>query len=170
MSIATPPSQFGKLISVKDITMPALWEMLDEQRRNRFIRKRERSAPKLAYHHPDMGDDPEQDPLAAANLELLQKIAPMIEFHYPGHPWKIETDIRQGILTIELPPLMTKPACGIVRLIELHTDPGFKTVMRVCGQILERFRLPRNKYDHGDFHAACRKRDVIDARRGIVPE
>jgi hypothetical protein len=45
-----------------------------------------------------------------------------------------------------------------------------RIVVKAGGEILERYKLPRNRYDYFQFAEACRRVDVRDQRKGVVPE
>lgn len=115
-------------------------------------------------------DPGEHDDFAAADMALTKNLATYIEGTYPGHPWYIETSHFQGVVKINIPML-----CGqwfyTVRISDLHTDPGFKTVLRKCGELLERLRMPRCGYSHADFLAAEERTPIraVRSQNFIMP-
>lgn len=109
----------------------------------------------------------EDDPYAAADLALVRNIATYVNLHYPGHPWFIEASHYAGIVKINLPLLM-KQNYFVVKISSLHTDPGFRSIIKGCGEILERYRLPRSGYSHSDFLAA-QARHPIERMRQDTP-
>jgi len=134
------------------------------QSRDRFV------APKRAtYVHPDQGDDPRQDPNAQADVTLTYRIAGVLERHYPGHPWLVEANTKQGIATISIPLFMGQHKY-ILHVAAMATDPTLRSVARAGGEILERYRIPRQRFSPADFISA---RDAVPlhrlGRRGHVP-
>lgn len=125
--------------------------------------------PKFGYAHPDMGDDPQHDPFQAADIALTKQIAAVIEFHYPGHPWFVNVSHEDGIVQISLPALMGPRWKHVVHIWRLKSDPGMRSIVRACGEILERFGLPRNRYSHSDFRAALAQRPIAFSRNAPIP-
>jgi len=116
-------------------------------------------------------DPGEEDVFAGADLTLTQNIAVYVNDAYPGHPWYIEVSHFKGIVKINLPLLMGQ-WYATVRIRDLHTDPGFKSILRRCGEILERFQMPRVGYSHAHFNDALDRMPVSDPRHSSyrVPE
>jgi hypothetical protein len=110
-------------------------------------------APRLEYQHPDRGDDPRPDFLKHADKALMLWAKRVIDQHYPGHFWRIEADHAQGILKLQIPAFM-----GInwyvVPIDHLKTDPSMRAVVRGCGEILERYNIPRSGLRMDDFMGA----------------
>lgn len=78
-----------------------------------------------------------------AELTMCKGIGRLLEFHYPGHPWAVEVNVKQGYAKISIPDLLG-PNWGYVILLNGMTD---KAVIEAGGHILERFKMPRNKID-----------------------
>lgn len=124
---------------------------------------------RLAYEHPDLGDDPREDALKAADLRMARNIGGLLETTYPGHPWFVEVSHAQGVVMISLPALMGQNRY-VVKLHELKSDPGMKAIVRGCGEILERYRLPRAGFSPTEFQAALRRHPIYRNRNAPVPE
>lgn len=132
------------------------------QSRDRFV------APKRAtYVRPGEGN--EHDPHAQADVTLTYRIAGVLERHYPGHPWLVEADTRQGVAMISIPLFMGQHKY-VLHVAALATDPTLRSVARAGGEILERYRIPRQRFSPADFISA---RDALPlhrlGRRGHVP-
>jgi hypothetical protein len=125
---------------------------------------------KLAYQHPDLGDDPRPDPHGNADVALAKRIGECLHLHYPGHAWLVEVEHAQGIARVSIPHLMGSVACYVIHLGKLAVDPRMDIVCRAGGEILERYQLPRNRFDYWQFAEACRKVDIRAQRKGTVPE
>ena len=125
---------------------------------------------KVNYEHPDLGDDPRPDPHAYADIALAKRIGEVLQFHYPAHPWYVEVEHVHGIAKVSIPALMGWTAYFVIHLGSLSVDPSMKIVVKAGGEILERYKLPRNKYDFFAFAEACRKVNYIDWRKSKVPE
>lgn len=128
---------------------------------------------RLAYRHPDHGDDdPRPDPFIHADFHLTRQIAEVVEQHYFGHPFRVVVDHRQGIVKVQLPHLMPAICWYVVHISDLNSDPGFKQIVRACGDILERYKLPRAAYDRQDFIAAVHSVPIIQrvSGSGHVPD
>ena len=128
------------------------------------------SAATFKYEHPDMGDNPGDDPHLAADLAMSKQLAELKEECYPGHPFEFEVDTSQGVILISLPALMGPINRYVVHIRDLYGDPKMTAVKRGCGEILERYRLPRTGYSRDDFAAAVTARPVVFRRHEDVPE
>jgi hypothetical protein len=163
------------LVTARDLAnAPNIREMFADQARQRN-RRRPKSAPRfrLAYQHPDLGDDdgaPAKDPHDGLHLQAVKAIAAALITEYPVHGKLVALEATGGILMIELPPLIVRPACGIVNLVKTPTYQWGKTAVRVFGEMLERLRLSRQRFDESDFMTAIGRRTARDHRYGIVPE
>lgn len=96
-----------------------------------------------------------RDQYDAANKRLAQEIWQKLQYHYPGHPWKVFTNIKQGIALIELPLFTSKQF--IINLKDLIGDPGMHVVMKGAGEFLERYEMPRSGFDISHYLTAQAK-------------
>ncbi len=106
------------------------------------------------YEKPNLGDYAEDDPYMTADLTLTAGIAAVIEQHYPGHPWLIQVTHKQRIVKINLPLLMGSVNWYVIPIEKFKTDPGMKCVVEGCGEILERYEIPRNAFSRDHYLAA----------------
>lgn len=109
--------------------------------------------PTIGHQHTidEDNDHQKHDPLKAADMELLHKIAAVVDFHYLGQPFMIEVSHKQGVVKIQIPALMREYDWFVVPIRYLHSDPGFRHIIRGCGEILERFNIPRAKFDRDHY-------------------
>lgn len=121
------------------------------------------------YQHPGLGDGNGHDPNAKADVELAKRIGERLHLHYPGHPWYVEVEHAQGIAKVSIPSLMGWTSYYVIHLSRLAVDPNMTEVTKAGGEILERYRIPRNKYDFFAFAEACNKVDYADWRKSVVP-
>lgn len=105
------------------------------------------------YEAPGLGEFDEKDPFQAADLTLTGRVADVIQRHYPGHPWMIEVSHEQGVVMVSI-PLFTGRHKYVIHINTLKTDPALRTVIRAAGEILERYRIPRNRFNVDDFLTA----------------
>jgi hypothetical protein len=94
------------------------------------------------------------DPTAQADLAMTKRIASTLERHYPGHAWKVMVTHRGGVAQIALPILMKPHEGFVLHLSNLYSDPGLKAVVRAGGDILERYKMPRQAFDLDHFLTA----------------
>lgn len=122
----------------------------------------------ITYEAP--GDGIEDDPYKVADLSLTLRLAETIDAHYPGHPWEIQVSHSQGIATISLPLFMGPINKYSIHLDYLSNDPTCRSAVRGAGEILERYRVPRQGFSLDEFLIA---RDRIPKQllgsRGYVP-
>lgn len=124
---------------------------------------------RMGHQRPD--DPSRPDPYVAVDLALSKCIAEVIEQHYFGHPFKVIVRHEQGIVQIQIPQLMPKNRWFVIHISQLQNDPGMKAVVRACGDILERYNLPRSAYDREQFIAAVQSIPVISraSSNGRIP-
>jgi hypothetical protein len=125
----------------------------------------------FGYSHPDQGDDPGPDPFVEADFLLTRQIAEVIERHYFGQPFQVVVSHRDGIVKINIPALMGSIHWYVVHIAQLHSDPQMKSIVRGCGDILERFNIPRTAYDREEYIAAVQSVPILlrVSGRGYVP-
>jgi hypothetical protein len=78
-----------------------------------------------------------------AEITMCKGIGRLLEFHYPGHPWAVEVNMKQGYAKVSIPDLLG-PNWGYVILL---SDMSDQMVVKAGGEILERFKIPRNRID-----------------------
>jgi hypothetical protein len=122
--------------------------------------------PRLEYRSRG-GRRPEDDPNFQAEAALAQHAYHFAVMRYPGHPWETECDIEQGILKISLPILSGATHKWVIPLRKYASNESTfkKAVWDLCGEMLERYRLPRSGFSETDFHAAMQAVPV--AKRGF---
>jgi hypothetical protein len=127
--------------------------------------------PRLGYAHPDQNDDPLPDPFMAADFGLTHKIAEVIERHYFGQPFSVKVSHEQGIVQIQIAQLMGAIDWWVVHINDLQCDPNMRCIVRACGEILERFNIPRCAYDREAFIAANASIPLLCkvTGRGFIP-
>jgi hypothetical protein len=109
-------------------------------------------------HTPDEADRAARDMVAA------KRIGEVLEKHYPGHYMRVEVDSEGGIARV-IHPLLPPSWCYVIHLADLKSDPGMRTVMRAGGELLERFNIPRTRYNRDRYREASTKHAKL--ARGI---
>lgn len=120
---------------------------------------------KKITHDPVGLDDGEVDPHVAMDLALTKRIADVLEHHYPGHPWMVQVSHAQGIAYIKIPILMGRNSAYILHLDRMASDPTLKCVMRAGGELLEKYKVPRQPFLIDHFLVA---RDASRPRPRII--
>ncbi len=84
-------------------------------------------------------------------MALTREIARVIGHHYPGWLWYVEVSHKRGIVKITIPILFGNWGyyCHISKI-----DPGMKSIIRGCGELLESKGLPRSQFSAADWIAA----------------
>lgn len=128
------------------------------------------------HSHVDMveGEDPGA---AQARLRLSEIVGQLAYGYYPNHPWKIEIKPpneagQDGVIQIQLAPYMGPHRWYTIPTdyVTTHNDLRIR-VMRACGEILERYGVPRQGFNGDQFRAAMMAQP-IQARtfHGYLPE
>ncbi len=97
---------------------------------------------------------------------VATKIFEDLERHYPGHNWHVLCDLEKGGVAIGLPTLMAFNDVYWIRMRDLTPVQ----VARAGGELLERYRLPRGRFELGSFLEAREKHSILLDRRRKVPE
>jgi len=110
-----------------------------------------------------IADDPykaQDSTVKAAMMRWLQK-------HYPGYPWAVEADLAQGIVKFNIPILM-----GIYHwyVVNLRTHDIVDGLHKGAGEILERYRQPRDHFNVGAFLEARQRHSKLVLPSRLVPE
>lgn len=84
------------------------------------------------------------------DLDLAKKIAETLHQHYPGHLWAVDVSHRNGTASIRNLRISGKMGFRIF-IDDLDHDPGMKLVMRGGGELLERAKAARGRYNAANF-------------------
>ena len=84
---------------------------------------------------------------AAADLAAARSVRRILDTAYPGHDWEVLADSRQGYVAFRIPALMGMNYAYLVKGRDLTAE----TVLKGGGELLERYRLPRGRFDLDRF-------------------
>lgn len=88
------------------------------------------------------------DGISASGMILVKNVAETLLRHYPGHLWAVNINEEGGVITV-----MNLALSGnwgfLLKLSTVQNDPDLKSVMRAGGELLERYRLRRGRYEPG---------------------
>lgn len=108
----------------------------------------------------------DDDDRTAWELFIAKQVTMDLENYYPGHGWKVRCEVSQGAVFIWLPVLMGENWKMFIPLDNLTPV----LVANVGGEILERYRLPRGRFELGSFLEAREKHSILLDRTKKVPE
>jgi hypothetical protein len=91
-----------------------------------------------------------------ADLTAARAVRRILATAYPGHDWEVVADGAQGYVAFRIPALMGMNYAYLVKGRDLTPE----AVLTGGGELLERYRLPRGKFDLDRFLEA-RERDSI---------
>lgn len=122
------------------------------------------------YWHPDRGDDPQVDHFEMADRAWMAKVQRFLVAHYAHHHFCADIDIRQGVIKVYIPELMGAVNGYVLKPAEMVSVHDFDREMhRACGEILERYRIPRSRFSRDDFMAALTRAPIIGLDKAPVP-
>lgn len=126
---------------------------------------------RAVYAHPDQGDEPQHDPFALADQAMVRKCGSFLLEHYAGHPFRVDVSHQRGYIKVYLPEVMGSVNGFIIHMhmIKNHVD-FIRWMNTACGEILERYRLPRHRFNRDDWRAAIAKAPIIGLQKAAVPE
>lgn len=127
------------------------------------VRNRRPAASRVDW---DGNETPEEQRRARDDQAYAMRIGSHIQQHYPGVLFRVSVNSPGGIARIHHPLL---PAAWgyTVFLSELNSDPKMACITRACGELLERFNLPRGRYRRDVWEEARQKHWRTAA--GIMP-
>jgi hypothetical protein len=105
------------------------------------------------------------DRRAAYDLWVARRAYALLDRAYPGHGWQVIADSAQGYVGIRLPILTGGNWAYLIKWADL--TPG--QVIRAGGELLERYRLPRGRFELGRFLDAREKYSVLLDRSRKIP-
>jgi hypothetical protein len=103
---------------------------------------------------------------AAADIAAAKGVRRMLDVAYPGHDWEVVADSAQGYVAFRIPALMGMNYAYLIRGKDLTPE----AVLKGGGELLERYRLPRGRFDLDRFLAAREKHSILLDRSKKVPE
>lgn len=98
-----------------------------------------------------VGLDDQAAATCANDMILAKEIADTLNSHYPGHLWGVNVQGEQGVADIF--DLMVSGEMGYrIKLVNMYSASQLKrNVIQAGGEILERFRLARGRFDESQY-------------------
>ena len=103
---------------------------------------------------------------ARTDLATARAVRRILDTAYPGHDWEVVADSAQGYVAFRIPALMGANYAYLVKGRDLTPE----AVLTGGGELLERYRLPREKFDLDRFLAARAAHSILLDRSRKVPE
>jgi hypothetical protein len=103
---------------------------------------------------------------AAADLAAAGSVRRILDAAYPGHDWEVIADSGHGYVAFRIPPLMGANWAYLIKGRDLTPE----AVLKGGGELLERYRLPRGKFDLDRFLETRDKHSILLDRSRKVPE
>lgn len=97
-----------------------------------------------------VNNEPEEGEQRAADTRLCQEIVDKLLEHYPGHPWLVQVPRDQGVAIIKHPMLSALYGM-VIHLKDLNSDRGMRLVVKMGGEILERWNQKRTGLDFDEM-------------------
>ena len=102
----------------------------------------------------------------AADIAAARSVRRILDVAYPGHDWEVVADSGQGYVAFRIPALMGMNFAYLIKGKDLTPE----AVLKGGGELLERYRLPRGKFDLDRFLEARERDSVLLDRSKKVPE
>jgi hypothetical protein len=102
---------------------------------------------------------------AAADVAAAKTVRRILDAAYPGHDWEVLADSGQGYVAFRIPALMGANWAYLIKGRDLTPE----AVLKGGGELLERYRLPREKFDLDRFLEARAAHSVLLDRRRKIP-
>jgi len=114
-----------------------------------------------------IADKEEPDPrVLARDLAIAKQAHEILAFFYPGHPWQITVRSRHGYLKLCLPVLMD---IDYDMKLQTYWRTHGRALVKVAGEILERFEVPRARYDQDQMSNAAARFGHAERWRHSLP-
>lgn len=134
------------------------------------FRQRERRM-RASYEHPDLGDDPQFDRFEAADKDLARKCEEFLARHYLIHHFCVDISTARGYMKVYIPELMGTTNGWIIHVNRITCHNDFEKIMhRACGEILERYKIPRAGFMEWELAAALARLPAAGVQNAPVPE
>ena len=91
----------------------------------------------------------------------------LLKTYYPGHFWQVESDVKRHLFKISIPILMGVCNWYVINLRTHELTP--ENVREAGGNILERYKLKRGRFELGAFLEAREKHSKLVVKRRPVP-
>jgi hypothetical protein len=101
------------------------------------------------------------------DLAVAANVMKWLNQHYPGHLWGVVCDTQHRIVKFNIPILMGFDQWFVINLRTHDIVDGLKLG---AGQVLERYRLRRGKFNLAEFLDAREKHSRLVHRTRPVPE
>jgi len=102
----------------------------------------------------------------AADLAAARTVRRILDVAYPGHDWEVIADSGQAYVAFRIPALMGMNYAYLIKGKDLTPE----AVLKGGGELLERYRLPRGKFDLDRFLEARERDSILLDRTKKVPE
>jgi len=102
---------------------------------------------------------------ARTDLATARAVRRILDTAYPGHDWEVLADSAQGYVAFRIPALMGLNYAYLVKRRDLTPE----AVLKGGGELLERYRLPRGRFDLDRFLEARAKHSILLDRSRKVP-
>jgi hypothetical protein len=102
---------------------------------------------------------------AGADLAAARAVRRILDTAYPGHDWEVVADSGQGYVAFRIPALMGANFAYLVKGKDLTPE----AVLNGAGELLERYRLPRGRFDLDRFLAARAQHSILLGRSKKIP-
>jgi hypothetical protein len=102
---------------------------------------------------------------ARTDVATARAVRRILDTAYPGHDWEVLADSRQGYVAFRIPALMGMNYAYLVKGRELTPE----AVLKGGGELLERYRLPRGRFDLDRFVEARERDSVLLDRSRKIP-
>jgi len=100
-----------------------------------------------------------------ADVAAARAVRRILDTAYPGHDWEVVADSGQGYVAFRIPALMGMNYAYLVKGRDLTAE----AILKGGGELLERYRLPRGKFDLDRFLAARAEHSVLLDRTKKIP-
>jgi hypothetical protein len=103
---------------------------------------------------------------AATDVAAAKAVRRILDQAYPGHDWEVVADSGHGYVAFRIPALMGANWAYLIKGSDLTSE----AVLKGGGELLERYRLPRGKFDLDRFLETRDKHSILLDRRKKIPE
>jgi len=109
----------------------------------------------------------EHDPYQQQDIDVAATMMKWLQKHYPNYPWATACDLKHGIVKFSIPILM---GVGHWFVVNLSTHDIIDGMRMGAGQILERYRLRRGRFQLGEFLDAREQHSKLVLPGRPIPE
>lgn len=137
------------------IIIPNNYVLTKQKAQNKLTADREEDAKAQHKLELEIVQDPEEAIFRVKDFEIAKMVGAALCHKYPNHGWQVEADSRNGIAKIFMSQMSSSQGY-IYKLKDISLGTFDREMMRVGGEMLERFSISRGRFNEDSIKNVMR--------------